>query len=64
MYSVVGPTLVAMVTTFALGAESNRLPACIGDFVQVQILGIKFWALGGLNQKSKKDSFVECHMEN
>jgi len=26
----------------------------IGDFVQVQILGSKFWALGGLNQKSKK----------
>jgi len=26
----------------------------IGDFVQVQILGSKFWALEGLNQKSKK----------
>jgi len=25
----------------------------IGDFVQ--ILGIKFWALGGLNQKSKNN---------
>jgi len=24
----VQPTLVAMATTFALGAESNRLPAC------------------------------------
>jgi len=24
-----------------------------GDFVQLQILGSKFWALGGLNQKSK-----------
>ena len=24
-----GPTLVAMATTFALGAESNRLPACL-----------------------------------
>jgi len=23
-----GPTLVAMATTFGLGAESNRLPAC------------------------------------
>ena len=23
-----GPTLVAMATTFALGAESSRLPAC------------------------------------
>jgi len=26
--NVVGPTLVAMATIFALGAESNRLPAC------------------------------------
>ena len=25
-----------------------------GGFVQVQILGSKFWALGGLNQKSNK----------
>ena len=24
-----GPTLVAMATTFSLGAESNRLPACL-----------------------------------
>ena len=24
-----GPTLVAIATTFALGAESNRLPACV-----------------------------------
>jgi len=32
MQNVVGPTLVAMATTFALGtvsAESNRLPACL-----------------------------------
>jgi len=37
----------------------------MGDFVQVQILGSKFWALGGLNQKSiEENSFVECHMEN
>jgi len=36
----------------------------IGDFVQVQILESKFWELGGLNQKSKKNSFVECHMKN
>jgi len=28
MQNVVGPTLVALATTFALGAESNRLPAC------------------------------------
>jgi len=27
----------------------------IGDFVQLQILGSKFWALGGLNQKSEKN---------
>ena len=34
----------------------------IGDFVH--ILGSKFWALWGLNQKSAENSFVECHMEN
>ena len=28
MQNVVGPTLVAVATIFALGAESNRLPAC------------------------------------
>jgi len=28
-----------------------------------KILGSEFWALGGLNQKSKKNSFVEYHME-
>jgi len=28
MQNVVGPTLVAMATKFALGAETNRLPAC------------------------------------
>jgi len=28
MQNLVGPTLVAMATTFAIGAESNRLPAC------------------------------------
>jgi len=28
MQNVVGPILIAMETTFALGAESNRLPAC------------------------------------
>jgi len=28
MQNLVRPTLVAMATTFALGAESNRLPAC------------------------------------
>jgi len=32
MQNVVGPTLVATATTFALGAESNRLPACIVYF--------------------------------
>ena len=29
MQNLVRPTLVAMATTFALGAESNRLPACL-----------------------------------
>jgi len=29
MQNLVGPTLVAMATTFALGAESKRLPACL-----------------------------------
>ena len=29
MQNVVGPTLVAMAMTFGLGAESNRLPACL-----------------------------------
>jgi len=33
MYNVVGPTLVGMATTFALGAESNRLPACQLSFL-------------------------------
>ena len=28
-YMWVGPTLVAMATTFGLGAESSRLPACL-----------------------------------
>jgi len=27
------------------------------------ILGSKFWALGGLNQKIEEQRFVECHME-
>jgi len=34
----------------------------IGNFVQ--ILGSKFLALGGLNQKSKKTSFVVFVIEN
>ena len=48
MQNAVGPTLVAMATTFALGAESNRLTACclilfnilIPDF---KILVSAFW---------------------
>jgi len=28
MQNIVGPTLVAMTTTFGLGAEFSRLPAC------------------------------------
>ena len=34
-----------------LSVNTSRV---IGDFVQVRIWGSKFWALGGLNQKSKK----------
>jgi len=30
--NVAGPTLVAMATTFALGAESSRLPACLNRY--------------------------------
>ena len=33
----------------------------IGDFVQ--IFGSKFWALGGLNKKNRRNSFVEGHKE-
>jgi len=29
MQNLVRPTLVAMATTFAIGTESNRLPACV-----------------------------------
>jgi len=32
MQNLVRLTLVAMATTFALGAESNRLPACYSKF--------------------------------
>ena len=31
----VGPIFVAMATTFALGAESNRLPACLYTSLQL-----------------------------
>jgi len=33
-----GPTFVAMATTFALGAESNRLPACMYVSLSVTLL--------------------------
>ena len=35
MPNVVGPTLVAMATTFGLGAEIYRLPACLLSYVHV-----------------------------
>jgi len=34
----VGSTLVAMATTFALGAESSRLPACLHICVRVSLV--------------------------
>jgi len=36
----VQPTLVAMATTFALGAESNRLPACLSVCLFVTLFQI------------------------
>jgi len=34
--------------------HTSRLTRLIGDFVQLQIWGSTFWALEGINQKSKK----------
>jgi len=34
----VGPTLVAMATTFALGTESNRLPTCLSVCLSVNTI--------------------------
>jgi len=38
MQNLVRPTLVAMATTFALGSESNRLPACMSVCLFVTLL--------------------------
>jgi len=48
-----------------VGPNVSGLSAIQADLVDfVQVLGSKFWVLGGLNQKSKKNSFAECHMVN
>ena len=49
MQNVEGPTFVAMATTFALGAESNRLPVCPDVCPSVTLLQIaSFLFLDGI----------------
>jgi len=58
MQNLLRPTLVAMATTFALGAESNRLPACksVYLFVTDNLQINSFLFLDGI------EPFAICHL--